>query len=403
MHRRLPPPAHSIAIAVLVALALGGCAGPRDRGGGPPRHGQQAGDATAADSAQRGFAARGYNPARQVSWHEEGVTLTLPAGATRAVVALPEQTRTRAPLVLYLPGLGEPASAGERWRHAWATSGVAVLSLQALEADANAFRSDLARGGEFAALGRQRYGAAAMNERVLALRAALAEIDRRAQALEQPFARIDTSRVVVAGFDLGAYTAMVLAGEQVPGVAASVSEPRVGAVLAISPYADLAAGGLASRYLGVGVPALSISGDNDGDPLGLVASPTQRQVPHAQIKSADNWLLWLYGLNHARLSGRSAGEANDRAAVEPAAGGEPPADARGGNRGSRGSRGRRTEGGDALAGERGSAIDPGAALTAVEQVSVAFLDAYAQRDDMARAWLSERAPGWLQGVGELRR
>ena len=383
-------------------LALIGCAGPRERGGAAP-HGQPAGDAVvAAESAQRAFAARGYNPARQVSWHEEGVTLALPAGAVRAVVALPEQARSRAPLVLYLPGLGEPASAGERWRHAWAASGVAVLSLQALEADANAFRSDLARGGEFTALGHQRYGAAAMGERVQALRAALAEIDRRAQAQESPFVRIDTSRVVVAGFDLGAYTAMVLGGEQVPGVAAPGFEARVGAVLAISPYADVAAGGLASRYAGIGVPVLSISSDSDGDPLGLVASPTLRQVPHAQIKAADNWLLWLYGLSHARLSGRGAAQADDRPAPESVAGGEPAADARGGNRASRG-RGRRAEGGDARGSERSPTADPGSAMTAVEQVSVAFLDAYAQGDDLARAWLSERAPAWLQGVGELRR
>ena len=48
-------------------------------------------------------------------------------------------------------------------------------------------------------------------------------------------------------------------------------------------------------------------------------------------------------------------------------------------------------------------VDPTAAMTAVEQVSVAFVDAFAHNDDIARGWLSERASVWLKGVGELRR
>ena len=54
------------------------------------------------------------------------MTLTIASGKVRALLALPD-AGPPAPLVLYLPGLGEGASGGERWRHAWAAAGMAVL------------------------------------------------------------------------------------------------------------------------------------------------------------------------------------------------------------------------------------------------------------------------------------
>ena len=57
------------------------------------------------------------------------------------------------PLVIYLPGLGESGQAGERWRSAWASAGYAVLSVQPLAEDTAAWTSELARTGEFKALG----------------------------------------------------------------------------------------------------------------------------------------------------------------------------------------------------------------------------------------------------------
>ena len=399
---RLPAAA---ALAAIVALATLGCAGPS----GPHGRGAHAGpggDApeAATQSQQRAFAARGYNPARQLTWHEQPVSLATPTGVVRGILTRSDGSLARVPLVLYLPGLGEPASAGERWRHAWAASGVAVLSVQLLDDDANAFRSDLARDGDFTALGRQRYGDAAMRERLRALRAVLAEVRRRADAREQPFAGIDAARIVVAGFDLGAYTAMVLAGEQVSAEGGPDPAGPMIAVLALSPFADVAAGGLETRYAGIRVPVLSITGDGDSDPLGLVRSPTQRQAPYAHIKAADNWLLWVYGLNHERLSG---GELHAAANAAPAREGDAvPAEPRG--RSQRGARERRGAGGNAGAGggigdARGAppAADPALALIAVEQVSVAFLDALVQRDDLARNWLAGHAAGWLHGVGEL--
>lgn len=56
------------------------------------------------------------------------------------------------------------------------------------------------------------------DERLHMLLDVLAEAQRRSAAGDGVWQRLDWQRVAVAGFDLGAYTAMIMAGEHVPGV-----------------------------------------------------------------------------------------------------------------------------------------------------------------------------------------
>lgn len=88
------------------------------------------------------------------------VTLTRSAGASGPL-----------PVVVYLPGIGQGSDAGQRWAAAWAQAGYAVLAVQPLEEDAAAWRSSLARSGEFRELGQLHYGDAMRAERLAALRA----------------------------------------------------------------------------------------------------------------------------------------------------------------------------------------------------------------------------------------
>lgn len=104
----------------------------------------------------------------------------------------------RYPLVIYLPGLGEGATAGEVWRTAWTRAGYAVLSLQPLAEDAGAWSSARARTGDFALLARERYSDKAMSERLAALHDALRQLARRHAADEPPLERVDLSRVAAA-------------------------------------------------------------------------------------------------------------------------------------------------------------------------------------------------------------
>src|SRR5689334_5149627 len=85
------------------------------------------------------LARKGYRPLQHVEvasgvlpWRVDGEHVPIAWTAPSAGSGLP--------VVLYLPGLGEPAeAAGAAWRRAWAQAGYAVVLVQPLEDDATAW------------------------------------------------------------------------------------------------------------------------------------------------------------------------------------------------------------------------------------------------------------------------
>ncbi len=219
-------------------------------------------------------------------------------------VAVAAPTGGRRPVVVYLPGLGQDCEAGQRWQAAWALAGYAVVSLQPLVADALAWRSALARAGEFRALGELHYGAEMRAARLAALRSTLAALAQRSDA---PWAGLDWQAPALAGYETGAQTAL---DARAAGLGASL-------VIAISPPAMAAAGS---------GPVLLITSDTDRDPLGLLAQAAQRRQAFASLAPGEGWLLTLAGISHAGLAGTLVPEAW---ALQDAARGEAVAGRRG--------------------------------------------------------------------------
>jgi dienelactone hydrolase len=184
------------------------------------------------------------------------------------------------PVVVYLPGLGQGSDSGQRWAAAWAQAGYAVLSVQPLEADAAAWRSELARTGEFRELGLLHYGDALRADRLAALR-------RLLPALRAAQPTLDWSRAALAGFETGAQTAIDARGD-------------AGwlAVIGISPPGMQAPAN--------GAATLLITSDIDHDPLGLLRSPAQRRQAFDSLPPGSGWLLNLGGVPHAALAGTLA-------------------------------------------------------------------------------------------------
>lgn len=193
------------------------------------------------------------------------------------------------PVVVYLPGLGQGPDAGQRWAAAWAQAGYAVLTVQPLEDDAAAWRSALARGGEFRALGELHYGDAMRRERQAALRRLLNALTAQPQAAG---VALDWQRAAIAGYETGAQAVLDL-GRSEGGA-------PLRAVIAISPPPMDAADGTAA--------ALVITGDHDGDALGLVTRPAERRRAFDGLSAGSAWLLSLSGLSHAGLAGTLAPE-----------------------------------------------------------------------------------------------
>jgi dienelactone hydrolase len=354
------------------------------------------------------FAGRGYLADDQygiatsfstwvVGQHSVDIALTVPAKP--GVV----------PLVIYLPALGETRSGGEAWRTAWAQSGYAVISFQPLAEDAKAWSSAAARSGEFSALARNRYAVKAMTARVGALCDVLAELARRQQQKEAPIERIDLTRIAIAGFDLGAYTAMAIAGENVGGVAMPTLPLPVAAVISLSPYADFSGAAFDVRYAGIRGPVLSVTGDNDADALGLVTSPSVRKAPFQYMPAGDKYLLTMADIRHATLSGGNAGAGEEGRAPDQAGTSdrERQSGGSGGRRGGRkGSRDASGSGIGSRSGDGNVRLSPTSlaiGVAAIQSVTTAFLDAYVRKDAIAREWLEKDAARWLEERGEIKR
>lgn len=403
----------SLALAIVLSA---GCAASRS-------------DLKPDDAQVRQFSGRGYLTDNQ--YVVAASSVSWPCGGAGCEVALTVPSKPgRYPLVIYLPGLGEGATAGEAWRTAWTRAGYAVLSLQPLAEDAGAWSSARARTGDFALLARERYSDKAMSERLGALHDALRQLARRHGAGEPALERVDLSKVAVAGFDLGAYTAMAIAGESMRNVVAPPLPVSIRAAIALSPYASFSGPPFASRYGTIRIPVLSLTGDADGDALGVVTGPHLRRAPFEYMPAGDKYLALLAGMPHGVFSGASAAPAGEPE-YRPADSRSPPRPA--GSTGGRGGGGGHghfsgasaaaagSHGGDGAAGRSGGHADGGhpapaenlrrrasptdlaMGVAAVQAISTAFLDAVLKEDTIAREWLEKDAARWLQGKGELRR
>ncbi len=348
------------------------------------------------------FAGKGYMSEEQfsintvpLSWvngdHSFDVMLSVPVRAAKY------------PLVIYLPGLGEPRTAGEGWRNAWAQAGYAVLSVQLLGADADAWQSRAARNGDFKGVVRERYHPVAVAERQAALMALFDTLKRRAAQGDETLRNVDLSRIALAGYDLGAYAAMVGAGERYVKER-PVSALPVAAVIALSPHAGFSGPGFDERYTGLNLPVLSITGNGDVDSYGVVTSSSVRTAPFQHMPGGAKYLLMLDDVRHELFGGgpqiivrEKEIKIDDDKMFDRADRGE---------RGPQGPGGRRRNGPseDVDGGGRNGGIPNsqwGYGQSVVRSVTTAFLDTHLKNDTFSREWLSRDARRWLRDTAEL--
>jgi pimeloyl-ACP methyl ester carboxylesterase len=306
------------------------------------------------------------------------------------------------PLIIYMPGLGETASAGVLWRQAWAEAGYAVLAVQS-ETFAAAFRSERARAGDFQGLAKENFSIRSLTSRLEQLHFVLDETRRRSDAHVAPYSSIDSGHVALAGFDLGAQTAAAGLDEKAM-VAPARAGQAIRAAILLSPYLDPAPGDVSKRLAAINVPVLSITGTEDADPLGLIASPALRRVPWQSMPVGDKYLLLLSAGTHGLLAGTRLSELGTSGAeTNQSKGGDSRSDS--GRRSRRGGAGSAApppgESGEVGRGNRTARPFNVRQIAAVRSVTTAFLDATMKDDPAARRWLAEDAGTWLEGSGKL--
>ncbi len=336
--------------------------------------------------------ATAYQPARNdiSNWNE-----TWQLGRQSVDVAwLAPDTHERLPLIIYLPGLGESATAGEEWRNAWAQAGYAVLSIQGQYYGPALYSTSQAQAGVFRELAADRYSGPALRDRLATLQKVLTEVRARAAKGDAQLASIDWNQVVVAGFDLGAQTAAAVAGAGEAGVASGVDiQPK--ALLLLSPYVDV--GARPEVFARITSPVLTITSPDDEDPFNWVSSYQQRELLGESVTVAGSYRLKLARSTYKTLSG------SDLVPIPPDRKGisKPPGDEHtpGGKSHAKGKSARSASSSHSPVGAE-PVPDP-KQVAAIQVISQAFFDSRVRHNPVASEWLQKAAPGWLGRAGQL--
>ena len=302
------------------------------------------------------------------------------------------------PLVLYLPGLGELSDAGLSWRQAWARAGYAVLSVQPTKFGPAVWTSSRARAGDFFDIAHDAFSPPSLAARTQLVRHALEQVSRRQRdARGTAFARIDLARIAVAGFDLGAQTALMVAGARVRDVEPLHLPDGVKGVIVLSPYADAAE--VESNFQPIQLPVLSVTSRLDTDAYGLIGTASIRRVPFQYMPPGQKYLLLLASAPHAELAGTRPNSTRDGKDTEDAAEddkvlGDETAEVYEGER-----KKRRKPDYSASRAEKLAQLVR--VQSQVQAVTTAYLDAIIRNDAAAAEWLSKNARAWLGDSGEL--
>jgi predicted dienelactone hydrolase len=133
-------------------------------------------------------------------------------------------------------------------------------------------------------------------------------LDRFAELQRQGISwanRADLSRVGVAGNDWGAEAAMALAGQIMPN-GRSALDPRIRAVLALSPTVEPGAMPWETAYGNIRVPCFYITGTDDNGRIGDTKA-AERRIPFDFNDLTEQYLMILYGGDHMVYAGHRHG------------------------------------------------------------------------------------------------
>jgi predicted dienelactone hydrolase len=146
--------------------------------------------------------------------------------------------------------------------------------------------------------------AADFRDRVADVKFVLDNLDALQKRYPELQGKIDPAKIGVGGHSLGALTAMLVGGVRTFPGPVSYADPRVKAVIAMSPQGPRESWGLTKdSWNEVHVPVLYMTGDRDKG-IDDSETPDWRRQAFELSAAGDKWLVFIAGAGHLAFTGR---------------------------------------------------------------------------------------------------
>ncbi|MBN2577868.1 MAG: hypothetical protein JXB10_02670 [Pirellulales bacterium] len=217
-------------------------------------------------------------------------------------IYLPLAAEGRFPVIVFSHGLGRSCEDYAYLGNAWASRGFLTIIMQHPGSDESVWRGTLRPKKHLKEAYDNKNN---LYQRSLDLRFALDRLTELQQQGDGWAGQADLSSIGAAGNDWGAEAALALAGEVLPD-GWMVEDPRIRAVLALSPTVESGLLPLEAVYAAIHVPCFFIAGTEDNGRIGETKA-AERRLPFDFSEGADQYLMILYGGDHMVYAGHRWG------------------------------------------------------------------------------------------------
>ena len=232
--------------------------------------------------------------AREAVWHDSVRNRSIPVK-----IYFPRSAE-KAPVILFSHGMGSSIETGAYLANAWTAHGFVCVFIQHPGCDEHVWKGKVRILHELRGAYERNWNA---RTRAQDLHFILDRLECLVQSYPQFAERVDMDRIGVGGIDLGALAALLLAGQIPPDNGASLHDPRIKAVLAMSPPVRAANVSYQEVYRPITAPALFITGTKDDGIIGSTKAG-QRRIPFDAMEQGQRYLITLDGGDHRMYGGR---------------------------------------------------------------------------------------------------
>lgn len=239
------------------------------------------------------------------NWYDVNRRKTLPFK-----MYYPLQPQAACPVVIFSHGLGGSREDCAYLGTDWAAQGIVSIHLHHPGSDSSLWQRRLLRSlNEMKSAYTRTWNGRARAEDIRFILDRLCLLAHENDTLNS---LLDLNRVGLAGCNIGALGALLLAGQTPPDGRSSLRDPRIKAVIALSPPVHAPRISYVADYAGIAIPCLFITGTEDNSLVGETRA-ADRRIPFDSITRNEQFLLTLRGGDHMVYAGhrRASRATND--------------------------------------------------------------------------------------------